>query len=507
MSYAIETVNVCKYFGALKANDDISIGVEKGTVHAICGENGAGKSTLMNVLYGLYQPTAGVIKINEEVVHLKNPKDAIERGIGMVHQHFMLIQNLTIAENIVLGQETGTKLFLDRKKAIKEVEELCEKYNLHVDPKARVDEITVGMQQRVEILKALYRGVDLLILDEPTAVLAPQEIEELFDNIRLLVSKGKTVIIITHKLNEVLEISNRISVLRLGKLIGTVNTNEVDESKLTQMMVGRDVVLGGRARSNTMKKDEVLLVENLSATKGPHKVLDGINIDVKSGEIVGIAGIDGNGQSELIEIISGLFKHYSGEVLVNGENIKKKSVRDIRSHGLGYIPEDRHRDGLVLDYTVAENMILGQHYHAPFAKNYFLNFNEISTFADKNIKDFDIRTMSRESLASTLSGGNQQKIILARETCNKPKFILASQPTRGLDVGAIEFVHNTLVEARNNEQGILLISFELDEILALCDRIYVFHMGKVVGTLTKDEFDIEEIGKMMLGLKGVGVNG
>ncbi|SJZ98090.1 ABC transporter ATP-binding protein [Anaerorhabdus furcosa] len=507
MTYAIEAINVCKYFGNLKANDDITIHVEKGTVHAICGENGAGKSTLMNVLYGLYLPTAGHIRINEEDVSLKNPKDAIERGIGMVHQHFMLIQNLTIAENIVLGQETGTKLFLDRKKAIKEVEELCEKYNLHVDPKARVDEITVGMQQRVEILKALYRGVDLLILDEPTAVLAPQEIEELFENIRLLVSKGKTVIIITHKLNEVLEISNRISVLRLGKLIGTVNTNEVDESKLTQMMVGRDVVLGGRERKETIKKDEVLKIENLSLTKGHHKALDEINIDVKSGEIVGIAGIDGNGQSELIEIVSGLLKHYTGEVEVNGENIKRKNVRKVRADGLGYIPEDRHRDGLVLDYSVAENMILGQHYHEPFAKNYFLKFNAINDFAEQNIKDFDIRTMSKDSLASTLSGGNQQKIILARETCNKPKFILASQPTRGLDVGAIEFVHNTLVEARNNEQGILLVSFELDEILALCDRLYVFHMGKVVGELKKEEFDVEEIGKMMLGLREAKANG
>lgn len=502
MEYAIEALGISKHFGTLKANDDITIQVEKGSVHAICGENGAGKSTLMNVLYGLYLPTKGSVKIDGTVVELKTPKDAISKGVGMVHQHFMLIQNLTVAENIVLGQETGSPFFFNRNQAIKEVEALCTKYNFKVDPKARIDEISVGMQQRVEILKALYRGVDILILDEPTAVLAPQEIKELFESIRFLIKSGKTVIIITHKLNEVLEISKRISVLRLGKLVGSVDTESVDESKLTQMMVGREVILGGKARALIQSNKKVLEIKSVSLKKGSHHSLNQLSLHVNEGEIVGIAGVDGNGQSELINVVGGLDKNYQGEVIVNGVDIKKLSIRKVKENNLGYIPEDRHKDGLILDYSVSENMILGKHYKPPFSKGCFIDFKMMDENAKKNIISFDIRTSSHESLASTLSGGNQQKIILAREIVDHPKFILASQPTRGLDVGAIEFVHNHLVEARNNEQGILLVSFELDEIMALADRLYVMHNGSVAGELKKEEFDIERIGKMMLGLEG-----
>ena len=420
----------------------------------------------------------------------------------MVHQHFMLIKNLTVAENIVLGQETGTALFFDRKKAVQNVEELCKKHNLHVDPNAKIEDISVGMQQRVEILKALYRGVEILILDEPTAVLAPSEITELFENIKLLVSQGKTVIIITHKLNEVLEISDRISVLRLGKLIGTVDTKGISESELTKMMIGRDVVLGGRERIETKKDYEVLSIKNLTYKKEDRNLLDNININVKTGEIVGIAGVDGNGQFELLQSISGEYKHYDGEIIINSKDIKNMSIREIKHNNLGYIPEDRHKDGLVLDFPVSYNMVLGKHYLEPFSKSMFLNFNEIESYTEKNVENFDIRTPSIDAHASTLSGGNQQKIILARETESNPKFIIAAQPTRGLDVGAIEYVHNHLVNSRNNDQGVLLISFELDELLSLCDRIYVMHKGEVVGEVNKVDFDLEKIGKMMLGLRG-----
>ncbi|MGB4613422.1 MAG: ABC transporter ATP-binding protein [Erysipelotrichaceae bacterium] len=500
--YAIESIGICKYFGNLKANDDITIQIESGTVHAICGENGAGKSTLVNVLYGLYRPTAGSVRIKGKDVILNSPKDAINLGVGMVHQHFMLINNLTVAENIVLGQETGTPLYFDRKQAIKNVEELCEQYNLMVDPTAKIEDITVGMQQRVEILKALYRGVDILILDEPTAVLAPSEITELFENIKMLVSTGKTVIIITHKLDEVLEISDKISVLRLGKLIGTVDTKSVTESELTKMMIGREVLLGGSERLDTKKETEVFLAKDVKLSRDGRKLLNGINITVKSGEIVGIAGVDGNGQSEFIEVISGSEKKYDGEVIINNKNINSMSIREIKENSMGFIPEDRQQEGLVLDFPVNYNLVLGKHYLPPFAKSHFLNFEEINKFSEKNVKDFDIRVPSIDAPASTLSGGNQQKVILARETVDDPKFVIAAQPTRGLDVGAIEYVHNFLVESRNNNQGILLISFELDELLSLCDRIYVMHKGEIAGHQNKEDFDLDTIGKMMLGLKG-----
>lgn len=501
MSYAIELKNISKHFGKLKANDNISIKITKGSVHAICGENGAGKSTLMNIIYGLHLPTSGEIIVNGENVHFKTAKDAIEKKVGMVHQHFMLVNNMTVAENIVLGKEPGSKLFYNRKKIEQDVLELSKKYNLEIDPRAKVEDITIGMQQRVEILKTLYRGVDILILDEPTAVLAPTEIEELFQNIRYLISQGKTIIIITHKLNEVLEISDEITVLRLGKKIGTVKTSEVDETKLTQMMVQRDVTLGGEKINVDNNGELILDIKNLSFyKKGAHSIKD-ISINVKKGEIVGIAGVDGNGQSELIKIIGGLYKHYQGSVKVNNIDISHLNVRKIKELGVGIIPEDRHKEGLILDYTIQKNLIFGKHYRKPYSKNKIIDKKVLLSNLKIQKEKFDIRFSHDNSLASELSGGNQQKIILAREITEDTKFILASQPTRGLDVGAIEFVHNNLTNARNNGQGILLVSFELDEILTLADRIYVFHDGKVAGEVTKDKFNLDVIGKLMLGLK------
>lgn len=499
---AIEAINLTKRFPGVLANDHINLAVKKGTVHAIVGENGAGKSTLMNTLYGLYIPDEGEIKVNDKVVKLKTAKDAIANGIGMVHQHFMLIPTMTVAENIVLGNETGSKFKFDRKKAIEAVEELSKKYNLAIDPREYVSNTSVGMQQRIEILKALYRGIDILILDEPTAVLTPQEVRELFESIRYLISQGKTIIIITHKLDEVLEISDEISVLRHGKKVGTVKTSDVDEMELTRMMVGRDVQLGGAARKEIHDKETVLKIENLSYTddKGV-KVLDNINLDVKRGEILGIAGVDGNGQQEIINLISGLLTGYEGKIEICGVSIDNKSIRQIKEIGLGFIPEDRHKHGLVLEYSVADNLVKGIHGKNPFAKSGFLNFKKIEQNAEQKMKDFDIRAANIHVPAGTLSGGNQQKIIIAREMSKNPELVVAMQPTRGLDIGAIEFVHNILVEARNNGKCVLLVSLELEEILHLSDRIAVINSGKIVGTLDIKEANRDKLGLMMLGLE------
>lgn len=500
MENIIEASNLSKQFTSVLANDNISIKVKEGTVHAIIGENGAGKSTLMNMLYGLHRPTSGTIKIKGEEVDLRNPNDAIERGVGMVHQHFMLIPTLTVAENIVLGKEPGNKAYFNRKKAVKKVEELCEKYNLYVDPNLLVSELSVGMQQRIEILKALYQEADILILDEPTAVLTPQEIQDLFVNIRNLLKTGKTVIIITHKLDEVLDISDNITVLRRGKLIGNIAAIDANEDILTDMMIGRDVQLGGKQRKNIKDKRSIIEVTNLnySNSMGVKRLKD-VSIHVNSGEIVGIAGIDNNGQLELVELLAGVKTNYSGEIKLKNENIKNKSVRNIKESGVGFIPEDRHKHGLVMDYTISENMICGFHYKDPFAKNYLLNTQEIDRFTKDKIKSFDIRTPSTSVNAETLSGGNQQKIVIARELSQDPDLIIATQPTRGLDVGAIEFVHDVLVETRNRGKGVLLVSLELDEIISLSDRVYVINNGVITGELNKDELDPEVIGRMMLG--------
>lgn len=502
MTYAIEALDISKVFPKVVANDNITLQVEAGTIHAIVGENGAGKSTLMNILYGLYTPTKGTVKIKGEAVQLKTPKEAIQRGVGMVHQHFMLIPTMTVSENIVLGNETGSAFHFDGKKAVAVVEELSRKYRLEVNPRALVSDISVGMQQQVEILKALYQGVDILILDEPTAVLTPQEIEELFMNLKDLVAIGKTIIIITHKLDEVMNLSQRISVLRRGKMIGTVATAEVDEKKLTEMMVGREVHLGGEKRISMTDAPTVLQLEKVTLQHpSGHAPVKAVSLVVKAGEIIGIAGVEGNGQSEIVQMVAGVLSDFEGDILLEGVSIKKRTVREIREAGVGYIPEDRHRHGLVMDYTVRENLICGIHYRDPFARKKLLQEEVIRKFADGKIRDYDIRPTSMDLKASSLSGGNQQKIIIAREISQDPRLVLAAQPTRGLDVGAIEFVHDVLVSARNKGDGVLLVSLELDELFLLCDAIYVMYDGKVVGRVQKKDFNREEIGLMMLGLK------
>ena len=502
MEYAIETIGLGKRFPGVIANDDINLKIQKGKVHAVVGENGAGKTTLMNMLYGLYLPSSGEIKMNGKIVNLRSPNDAMAQGVGMVHQHFMLIPRLTVYENIVIGKEPGDWWAIDKKKAIREVETLSKRYNLEIDPNSKVEDLSVGAQQRVEILKALYRGIDILILDEPTAVLTPQEIGELFEAIRFLIEKGKTVIIITHKLDEVMQISDQISVLRKGKHVATVEKNKVDEQALTMLMVGRDLKLGGRERKEIKNRTELLKVKDLSVRNEQNvETLRKVSFTVNGGEIVGIAGVDGNGQTELVEVISGLNQKYTGEVLFNQKETRKLSIRQIREQGLGFIPEDRHKHGLLLKRSINDNMVLGQHYRTPYASRGILNSTAIIEYGKKMIAKFDIRTPGGEADAGTLSGGNQQKIIIARELDKNPSFILAVQPTRGLDVGAIEFVHNTLVNARNEGKGILLVSLELEEVMMLCDRIIVINKGAIVGEVPKERFEKNEIGAMMLGLR------
>ncbi len=503
MEYAIETIGLKKQFPKVLANDNINLKIRKGKIHALVGENGAGKSTLMNMLYGLYRPTAGVIKVNGKQVDFFTPNDALKLGIGMVHQHFMLIPNLTVYENIILGNEPKKKFSIDRDFAIKQVQEVSEKYNIEIDPRKKIEDLTVGEQQRVEIVKVLYRGVDTLILDEPTAVLTPQEIQELFNAIRFLISKGKTVIIITHKLDEVMDISDDISVLRRGVHVETIKKEDANIEMLTKLMVGRSIELGGKERKQTEKKQDILQVKNLTVVnRNGVKKLENVSFEVKTGEILGIAGVDGNGQLEIVESITGLNSSYSGEIIVDGTNVNHYDIRRRREKGISCIPEDRHKHGLLLNRSINDNMIMGMHYKKPFAKNGIFNATEIVNYSNAMIKSFDIRTPNGEVNAGTLSGGNQQKIIVARELYYNSDLVLAVQPTRGLDVGAIEYIHNVLVETRNKGKGILLVSLEIDEVMQLADRIIVVNSGKIVGELPKSQFNKNKIGMMMLGMKG-----
>jgi len=496
----VEMKNITKIFGSFTANDNINLTLHKGEVHALLGENGAGKSTLMNILYGLYQPTSGEIYIKGEKVNITNPNIAIKNGIGMVHQHFMLIEPFTVAENIILGMET-TKFLgaLDIKKAVEDVKKLSEKYGLFVDPNAKIQDITVGMQQRVEILKALYRGAEILILDEPTAVLTPQEIRELIQIIKNLTNEGKSIIIITHKLKEIKMSADNCTIIRRGKWIGTVDVSETSESELASKMVGREV-------SFEVEKEErapgnvVLSIENIFVkdNRGINAV-DGLSLEIKSGEILGIAGIDGNGQSELIEAITGLRKIESGKVNINNIDITNKSPKEIIKNNISTIPEDRQKRGLILDYTIAENMVLENYNKAPFSHNGILNHGEIKEFAKDLINKFDVRPTDENAKARALSGGNQQKVIIAREVTNDPDLLISAQPTRGLDVGAIEFVHKSLVEQRNKNKAVLLVSLELDEIMNVSDRIAVIYEGKIVGIIDAKDADENMLGLMMAG--------
>ncbi|KXG78879.1 Galactose/methyl galactoside import ATP-binding protein MglA [Thermotalea metallivorans] len=496
----VEMKNIVKKFGDFTANDHIDLKVHKGEIHALLGENGAGKSTLMNILYGLYMPTSGEIYIQGQKVDVKNPNVAIAHGIGMVHQHFMLVKPFTVAENIVLGMEpTGAFNKLNIKKAIEDVRALSEQYGLHVDPEAKIEDISVGMQQRVEILKALYRGAEILILDEPTAVLTPQEIRELIVIMKNLTSQGKSIIIITHKLKEIKACADYCTIIRRGKRIDTVDVSQTDENQLASMMVGREVSFavekGPVKPSDIVLKVEGLVVED---NRG-YEVVKGLNLEVRAGEIVGIAGVDGNGQTELIEAITGLRKVKSGKVWINGVDITNRTPREIFEAGVSNIPEDRQKHGLVLDFTVAENMVLENYRKEPFSKGIRLNYDKIRSFAEELMEKFDVRPRNKELKARALSGGNQQKVIIAREVTNDPDLLIAAQPTRGLDVGAIEFVHRALVDQRDRNKAVLLVSFELDEIMNVSDRISVIYEGKIVGTVNAKETDENELGLMMAG--------
>ncbi|MEC1179291.1 ABC transporter ATP-binding protein [Metasolibacillus meyeri] len=500
MEYVIEMLGIRKEFGGFVANNNITLQLKKGEIHALLGENGAGKSTLMNVLFGLYQPESGEIKVHGKSVKITDPNVANDLGIGMVHQHFMLVENFTVTENIVLGNEPTKRGTVNIKDAAKDIAALSEKYGLDVDPHAKIEDISVGMQQRVEILKTLYRGAEILIFDEPTASLTPQEINELIEIMRRLISEGKSIILITHKLNEIMEVSDRVTIIRKGEGIGTVVTAETSPDQLAELMVGRQVEFKTE-KTLANPKDEALNIENLVVLdyRGIEKV-KGLNLTVRKGEIVGIAGIDGNGQSELIEAITGLRKVKSGKVTLNGQDITNKKPRQITETGIGHIPQDRHKHGLVLDFTIGHNIALQTYYKEPISKFGIIDYKKISKKAKQVIEEFDVRTGHGETtLARALSGGNQQKAIIGREVDRDPDLLIAALPTRGLDVGAIEFIHRRLIEQRDKGKAVLLISFELDEVMNVSDSIAVIYDGQIVDTLTPSQTTEQELGLLMAG--------
>ncbi len=497
----IQMKNITKRFGNNQVLTDVNFDLHKCEVHALLGENGAGKTTLMNILYGMFPPNEGEIIINGNKNKWMTPKKAIEAKIGMVHQHFMLIGPLTVTENIMLGEEITKGAFIDKTNARKKIVELSDKYGLKIEPDKKMDEITVGMQQRVEILKALYRGADILIFDEPTAVLTPQEIKEFIDIVKTLTELGKSIIIITHKLSEIKAMADTCTIIRRGKFIDKLNVDEIDENILAEKMVGRDV-------SFTVNKKEkqvgetLLKIQNLVVKDNRGlDIVKGLNLELKRGEILGIAGVDGNGQSQLIDAITGMRKIESGNVILNGKDITNKSPREIIDSGMNNIPEDRQKRGLILDYSIAYNLILENVSKEPFSKKRILQSENIKRNAEKLVKDFDIRPTDISIDAKNLSGGNQQKVIIAREIYNDPDVLIAAQPTRGLDVGAIEFIHKYLVEQRNNNKAVLLVSFELDEIMDLSDRIAVIYDGKIVGEKNAKDTDEFAIGRLMAGGK------
>lgn len=496
----VEMRNITKKFGDFKANNDINLVVQKGEVHALLGENGAGKSTLMNVLTGLLEPTEGQILINGEEVEIDSPEKADELGIGMVHQHFMLIDKFSVAENIMLGKEQHKMGIIDEETTAKGILELSERYGLAVDPYAKVEDITVGAQQRAEIIKTLYKGTDILILDEPTAVLTPQEIDDLMKVIRSLADEGKAIILITHKLDEIMKVADRCTVIRRGQGIGTVNVAESSQQALADMMVGRSVSFSVD-KEPAQPKEVILSVEDLVVkdARGLNAV-DGLSFDVRQGEILGIAGVDGNGQSELIQAITGLTHADSGSIRLTGTDITNKPPRQITETGLGHIPEDRQRHGLILDMSIEDNMALQTYYKPPFSENGILQRDAIKENAVKLIEEFDVRTTSEKETARSLSGGNQQKAIIAREVDRDPDLLLAAQPTRGLDVGAIEFIHKRLIDQRDKGKAVLLMSFELDEIMDVSDRIAVMYEGKIIDIVDASTTNETELGLLMAGV-------
>jgi general nucleoside transport system ATP-binding protein len=494
----LELRGITKRFPGVVANDHVDLELVKGEVHALLGENGAGKSTLMNILYGLYHPDEGEIRLNGSPLRIDAPRAAIDNGIGMVHQHFMLIPVLSVAENIVLGVEPHSGPFIDLDTARERVGELSQRFGLAVRPEARIDSISVGMQQRVEILKALYRGAEILILDEPTAVLTPQEAEELFAIVRSLQAEGKSIIFISHKLNEVLEIADRITVLRFGKKVDTVPREGATQESLARMMVGREVVLRVE-KPPAQPGDTLLAVENLVVVdERGLEACRGVSFELHEGEIVGIAGVDGNGQSELIDALTGLRHPASGRIVVCGRDVTTAGAREVLDNGMGHIPEDRQVRGLVLDFSLAENLALHDFRKPPESKFGWLFPRRLIERARRLLAEFDVRGGGPETAAASLSGGNQQKVVIAREVSRDPRVLVAAQPTRGLDVGAIEFVHRRLVAERDEGRAILLVSFELEEILSLSDRILVVYEGRIVGEYTPDVSE-EELGFAMTG--------
>lgn len=501
-NYAIEMLHITKRFPGIVANDDITLQLKKGEIHALLGENGAGKSTLMSVLFGLYQAEEGVIKKDGKEVKINDPNDANALGIGMVHQHFKLVQCFPVLDNIILGVEDTKNGILQKQEARKKVMDLSERYGLQIDPDAKISDITVGMQQRTEILKMLYRDNEILIFDEPTAVLTPQEIEELMQIMKHLASEGKSILFISHKLNEIMEVADRVTVLRKGKCIGTVNVKETSEAELSRMMVGRDVQL-------VVEKDEahpsqtVLQVENLTMSSKRHSnnAVKNVSFDVKAGEIVCIAGIEGNGQTELVYGITGLEPVTSGKITLSGEDITNQSIRQ-RSLKMSHIPEDRHKHGLVLDYNLAENFILKSYFDSKYQNKGFIKFDKMYETANKLIEQYDVRSgEGAKSITRGMSGGNQQKAIIAREVESNSDLLIAVQPTRGLDVGAIEFIHKQLVKQRDENKAVLLVSLELDEVMNVSDRILVMYEGEIVANLDPKQIDEKELGLYMSGSK------
>lgn len=506
VDYVIEMLNITKDFPGIRANDDVTLQVKKGEIHALLGENGAGKSTLMSILFGLYRPNKGQIKVNGQVVVIDNPHVANGLGIGMVHQHFKLVQNFTVTENIILGSEPRKFLGrIDLETARKRVVDTSAKYGLRVDPDIKIEDISVGMQQRVEILKMLYRDAEILIFDEPTAVLTPQEIDDLMDIMRAFTKEGKSIILITHKLKEIMAVADTCTVLRRGKKVGTVRVEDVTEKQLAEMMVGREVFFQVE-KPERKPGNKVAEIRGLTVKDNRGLVaVNNLSLEVHAGEILGLAGIDGNGQSELVEALCGLRKIESGNFLLNGQEQVHHSIRKRTESGIGYIPQDRHKFGLVLDFRLDENLVLQTYYQSPLSQRGILNQEEITKKSEQIIDEFDVRSgQGSITPARSMSGGNQQKAIIGREIDRSPAFLIASQPTRGLDVGAIEYIHNRLVAEREKERAILLVSLELDEVLNISDRIAVIYEGEIVGILDPKQTDEKEIGLMMSGSKRAG---
>ncbi len=504
VSPILQLTNINKSFGHVHANKDINLTINKGTIHGIIGENGAGKSTLMSIVYGLYQADSGTIKVNDNVIKLKSPRDSIENGIGMVHQHFMLVENFTVLENIVLGFEGEVVFGKNLEKAKIDLKNLCETYNLNVDLDSVISDLSVGFRQRVEILKSLYRGAEVFILDEPTGVLTPQEVDELFKILRSLKEEGKTIVLITHKLNEIMDLTSEVSVMRQGEVVGHTKTENTNREKLAEMMVGRSVLLRIN-KSNTQRGDVAFKVENLSVKDDLDVTrVKNVNLEIHAGEILGLAGVTGNGQTELLEALSGIRKVESGEIFLNGEKISDSSAllnpRELKEKGLAHIPEDRQRMGLVTDFKAYENLIFGYHDQEPYSKSSIMRENKILDYSKRVMEEYDVRPRSPHLMTSNFSGGNQQKLILSRELNENPKVLLIGQPTRGVDIGAIEFIHQRLIDMRDKGAAILLVSVELEEVLSLSDRIVVMFDGNIVGERVNKDVTDRELGLLMAGV-------